>query len=383
MVRTTLRAGCVALLLSTVPALAGQATAPKKTPPPKAGGVSVQSGESVSPPPGAKPAEIQDVRVLPERPDDPYEFERLGYAAYQAGELTRAREFFDRSWKAGELPTAAYNLACLDALAGKQETAFAELDKAVRAGFDDEKALKNDKDLASLRGSPRFAALLHAAARSQAEGQAAVVKEGIFLGPGRPAAGILLVLHDASSDPLTASGPFTAAAAERGLFLAVPRGPAKAGRKRFGWGAADRAYAAVDAALEAARAKAGNPKLPVAIVGIARGGTLAFSVAARRPGVFAAVGSIGGPYDPGTNANPETAAGLRGSRLFLGVCRDAPQVLKAAFKSGLDSLKQRGFAPAYSEWPGTGTSFPNDVGAAVRETLDALVRSAAPATARR
>ena len=122
----------------------------------------------------ARPSSAQDPRPLPApgRPrsrtlrilgssaKDPWQMERLGVAAVQKNELGKAREFFEESWKAGELPTAPYNLACLDAREGKPDAAFRQLDRAVAAGFDDEATLAKDTDLASLRARPEFARIV-------------------------------------------------------------------------------------------------------------------------------------------------------------------------------------------------------------------------------
>jgi pimeloyl-ACP methyl ester carboxylesterase len=367
----------VTLLFLSSPILQG--ADPKATPTPKpgaAGRVSISSstGSSTAPPPGAKPAEIQDVRVLTSNPDDPYEYERLGLSSVQANELGRAREFFVMSWKAGELPTAAYNLACLDAREGKSDSAFKQLEKAVAAGFDDERTLLEDTDLTTLRKASRFSSILASARKNRAVGTAAVVEEGIFLAPAAKAGAILVVIHDASSDPLTASGPFVEEARRRGLFLAVPRGPARAGRKRFGWGTKERALAAVEAAVEAARKKVGIANFPAVVVGVGRGGTLAYVVASSKPGLFLGVASIGGPYDPGTSGNvaqaATAAAGLKGAHLFFGIPKDAPEGLVAATRRGNDALHKFGFSPTLTEWPGAGTTFPKNVAAAVKETLD-------------
>ena len=115
--------------------------------------------------------------------------------------------------------------------------------------------------------------------------------------------------------------------------------------------------------------------MPVLLVGVERGGTIAFTTAARRPGIFAGVGSIGGNFDAGEVAG--NVAGLRGARLFFGIPRDAPQNLVVAFRRGIESLREAGYAPAIVEWPGYGTGFPKDVAGAVKDTLDALAGRAA------
>src|SRR5262249_26293114 len=160
------------------------------------------------------------------------------------GELKLARSFYERSWKAVELPSGAYNMACVDVKEGNLDLAWQNLEKAVAAGFDDEKVLATDLDMASMRDKPKFQEILRKAKKNREDGAAAVVKEGLFLPPPAPrtAKGILVLLHDASSDPYTVSGPFLREAHGRSLFVAVPRGPARAGRKRYGWGSGDRAF---------------------------------------------------------------------------------------------------------------------------------------------
>jgi tetratricopeptide (TPR) repeat protein len=52
--------------------------------------------------------------------------------------------------------SAMYNLACTYALKGDPAAGLAWLEKSINAGFDDTNKLKDDPDIASLRGEPRF-----------------------------------------------------------------------------------------------------------------------------------------------------------------------------------------------------------------------------------
>ncbi|HTG17112.1 MAG TPA: tetratricopeptide repeat protein, partial [Blastocatellia bacterium] len=52
--------------------------------------------------------------------------------------------------------SAMYNLACAYALKGDRGPALDWLEKSVNAGFDDTEKLREDPDIASLRGEPRF-----------------------------------------------------------------------------------------------------------------------------------------------------------------------------------------------------------------------------------
>jgi hypothetical protein len=369
-----LASGALAVLLLSAPVPLLAQSPPKATP--KAvptqqqsgGGISVQAGPEA--PKGAVPAEIDDLRLLGGLENDPFALERLGLGSIRANDLARARSFFEKSWKLGQLPTAAYNLACLDAREKKTDAAFAGLDRALGAGFDDADLLRTDPDLAPLRESPRFKPVLDRAEKNRVAGDAAAVKEGIFVAPKEKPVAILVLLHDAASSPLAVSGPFLGEAGRRALFVAVPRGPGTSAERRFGWGSAERAGKAVDGAIAEARKRAKDPKLPVLIVGVGRGGTEAFTVAARKAsGSLAGVGSIGGPFDPGAAPKP---AGLLGARLFLGIPRDAEPARAAAFRRGIDALRQMRFTPGVTEWPGPGDSFPSDPARAVTEALDAL-----------
>jgi tetratricopeptide (TPR) repeat protein len=59
-----------------------------------------------------------------------------------------------------ELTLAWYNFACAAAVAGHKDSAMEYLQKAVDSGFTEAANIANDNDLKSLRGDPRFTALL-------------------------------------------------------------------------------------------------------------------------------------------------------------------------------------------------------------------------------
>lgn len=57
-------------------------------------------------------------------------------------------------------PTVHYNLACSLALLSRSEEALAALERSIDLGYDDPEHLLADEDLSSLRGLPRFEALV-------------------------------------------------------------------------------------------------------------------------------------------------------------------------------------------------------------------------------
>lgn len=335
-------------------------------------GVTSGTGTASTLPPGAKPAEIEDMRILMgQGGSDPWEMERLGVAAARAGELERARDYFRKSWETGQLPTAPFNLACIDARQGKADSAIKELQRAISVGFDDEGLLKSDTDLQSVRGKPAFASILEGARRNRDAGDAAVVKEGVFVAPKVPARAILVLLHEAPGDPVAVSSPFLGEAAARGLFVAAPRGPSRSGNKRFGWGDAGRSLSAVQAAVTEARRRAGS--LPLVVVGVGRGGTIAMVAAAKLQGVVGAA-TAGGPLDQGMSSTAQALASLKGKRVFSGVCREAPPALVDAMRKGNEAMRAAGVNPGFAEWPGSTTGLPSDPTSAVRQILEALAK---------
>jgi hypothetical protein len=364
--------GALAPLLLLAPLAAFAQSGPNSKAAPQASSSAPSVSTSTEAPPGGKKAEIQDLRPLSgTEMTDPYQYERLGVTLAQNGQLDKAREAFEKAWAMGALPSAPFNIACLDARQGKADAAFAQLDRALAAGFDDDRMLQSDKDLASIRSKPKFQAVLAGARKNAAAGDAAVVRDAAFIPARGQATAILLLFHDASSDPLAIANPFLARAQELGLFVVAPRGPATAGKKRFGWGSPERATAAAAAAIKEARKRAGN--LPVLAVGVGRGGMVAGFLAATQPGVLVGMATVGGPFDPAWLRSEASLAGMKQTRIFLGLSQGASAQVAQAFRQGRDGLKAAGIQLTYREWPGDGTGMPADAKGAVGEILSALM----------
>ena len=370
--KATLRALAALLLATLTLPAAAQSKKPAPTAaPPTVGGAVV--GESPKPPAGAVPAQIQEPRLLDgQKAQDPWQMERLGVAAVQKNELARARDFFEESWRLGELPTAPYNLACLDAREGKADAAFRQLERAVAAGFDDEVTLGKDSDLASLRGRPEFAKIVEGVKKNRVAGDEAVIKEGIFLPPpGAKPKAILVLLHEVNSDPMTIAGPFLNEARAKGLYVAAPRGPSRSGKKRFGWGSPDRALEAFKKTVAEAGSRVGNVPLPVLVAGAGRGGKLGIEVVARSPGLFGGVASVGGSFDP-AEGGAAAVAGLKRIPVFLGISKGAPPELARSMQRGRQRLEKLGVKTTWAEWPGTGEGMPTNAAQAAKEILGVL-----------
>ncbi len=86
---------------------------------------------------------------------------RAADEALVAGDLFAAHEAFEAALMlAPEDPTLAYGMACVQAREGRAELALDWLERAVERGYDDDAVARWDTDLASLRGQPRFVAIL-------------------------------------------------------------------------------------------------------------------------------------------------------------------------------------------------------------------------------
>lgn len=116
---------------------------------------------------------------------------RLGYCLHALGRLDEALVWHQRAADShANAPRlgaiATYNVACVHALQGRADEAFAALRLAVERGFRRPMQLRRDPDLVALRAAPEFAALV-AACEDRAKLVAVVVHDGVetldFAGP--------------------------------------------------------------------------------------------------------------------------------------------------------------------------------------------------------
>ncbi len=95
------------------------------------------------------------------RPDDGEAHYRLGYARSFLGHFEEALPSFERAAELNYMrPSATYNTACSHSRHGNLDLALAALRQALELGFENQALIKEDPDLANLRGDPRFADLM-------------------------------------------------------------------------------------------------------------------------------------------------------------------------------------------------------------------------------
>jgi Flp pilus assembly protein TadD len=95
----------------------------------------------------------------------------LGYSLHSLGRLEEAIVAHERAAEFMQVrPTALYNLGCAHALLGDPDAAFAALDRAVAAGFNNLGVMQEDSDLKSLHGDARWAALVASVKTGAAQG---------------------------------------------------------------------------------------------------------------------------------------------------------------------------------------------------------------------
>jgi adenylate cyclase len=100
-------------------------------------------------------------RRLQRRPDDVRALLLGSVQAAHEGKVERARALGDRAMAARPDDfSTAYNVACAHALLGERDRALELLDRAVRNGRGNLGWIEHDTDFASLRGDPRFEAIV-------------------------------------------------------------------------------------------------------------------------------------------------------------------------------------------------------------------------------
>lgn len=95
--------------------------------------------------------------------------------AWQLGDRERCLDWSARAMAIDPEETAIlYNVACTYSLMGEKEKALDTLEKAVHNGFSHKEWIENDPDFTSIRGEPRFKALLASLSKSDTASESRV-----------------------------------------------------------------------------------------------------------------------------------------------------------------------------------------------------------------
>ncbi len=102
-------------------------------------------------------AAAQFKSITEAEPDNAKAWQLYGYALHAAGKLDEALPVHQKAAEFEKTaPVAHYNIACVYALQGDVDAAYAALDQAVAAGFSGAEHIAKDPDLKSLRSDARW-----------------------------------------------------------------------------------------------------------------------------------------------------------------------------------------------------------------------------------
>ena len=151
------------LLLGTASLVAPTATAQQDTPPapqPAAEVPTLQEAGALLQQGDLQAASVAYAKIVLAQPENAQAWQMLGYSLHMSGDLDRALRVHTKAATFDAVrPIALYNIACVHALQGRADEAFAFLEQAVEAGFNDPNQYGSDADLRSLHSDPRWVAL--------------------------------------------------------------------------------------------------------------------------------------------------------------------------------------------------------------------------------
>ncbi len=269
---------------------------------------------------------------------------------------------------------AAYNLACVEARAGRVGEAVAALRLAAERGFPFVATLLRDEDLDRLRSHPGYAAVLERVKENNARALEAfrprAAKAKVILKPppdrSRPAP-LIVALHPSGGTAATFAPLFVDVAKELGAGLAVPEGLNPSGGG-FDWGVLEQGTLLVERAVERAMdAYAIDPKR-VILAGYSNGASTALVMALRRPEAYAGVLSIGGFYEERVSPVPSGKA-LPRFALLVGQHDDAA----VSNRRAAAALAAGGGAVRLRVYDGLGHALPPDPRGEIRAALRYLL----------
>lgn len=258
-----------------------------------------------------------------------------------------------------------YNVACGRARLKQVDLALASLAKAVELGYAVDpgqfERLKGDPDLASLRGDPRYAAVVADAARRTAELAKSLEAElAPFTWVPPPPEGqkpvavpLLIVLHPFGSEGETfARASFLPFAQKHGFALLAPSGEFMTAPHRIGWfrGEGDfidhfrLAARRVWFALDEFRKETPIDPERIYVTGLGQGAALGFALTVRNPQWARGAILFGGGYAPTTLEDWQKQAVHYGRRIALLHGKEDEIYPLAPLPPFVDDLKKKGLS---------------------------------------
>ncbi len=271
-------------------------------------------------------------------------------------------------------PIVQYNLACVFALSGDNESALIWLGRAAESGFSRLTFLDSDPDLDSVRDLPGYASIRDHIAENRRRQRSDVLKIAASNPPlvvipddGRDGEmrPLIVALHGFGDDPANYPALWGPAAKEIGAIVAVPLGAQEIGEGR-GWGDVDEADAIVQFALAHVREHYEVDWDRVVLTGFSQGGFMAMALGIRHPQLFVGVIPMAGAYIPEADAPPPAGDGDPRYYFLVGT-RD--RVVNEVRRAAAD-FESAGYDVELRTIAGLGHSFPH---ATKRELAKALL----------
>ncbi len=275
-------------------------------------------------------------------------------------------------------PRHQYNLACVYALAGNDQTAIAWLRRSAKNGFRRVTTIEKDPDLKNLWEHPQWAEIL-AEVRTNATSYGKTVRQEFSRSPPEISlppdhdpetpAPLIVALHGYGGRPGGYPALWGPSARKIGAILATPHGLQPLGEGFF-WGSLEEAETLVELTIEYVRKSHRIDNSRIVLTGFSQGGSMAMAIGVRHPEVFAGVIPMAGGYIPAID-NPAPA--LPGAPRFFFMVgsqdRGKPHCLKAA-----EDFETAGYTVDLRVYPGVGHTFPRfpdrELGKALKFVLE-------------
>ena len=308
------------------------------------------------------------------------------FQLYQSGEYAQALDLATRA--ASRFPTEALRIyywrICMASLIKETALALQLLEEALEAGFwYAEAQLREDPDLQSLQGLPRFEQLVEICRKRQAEAQARAAPALITLQPegqcqaDRQPCPLLLAFHGNNRDAEYSAG-FWRSAVSKGWLLALPQSSQVGGPDGYVWNDRDWAVREIQEHVATLCEQYAVDPDRVVVAGFSMGGELAIWLALSgtiEVCGFIAVGPVG-PYmnEPDNWVPLIEASQARGLRGYMVVgeqdifCYEGTQALAAM-------LRSRNIPCELEVHPNLGHDFPPEFQQSLIRALDFILQA--------